>query len=323
MAESGKLKDFGDWFLRPFRKESKSVWRVFALCFLTAAIFWVFNSLNKSYTTVINFPLNVVYDDENFIPVKDLPKSAKMEVNGFGWDLLRWSFGIGLEPMTLIPENYDQNSTSLNNYRNSITEKLGQVKLNKFINDSIYLDFDKKIEKKLSLSIDESSLNLKEGFRILDSIRIVPDSVSLQGPKSILENLRDNFSISLPDRQISQDFDEQVELDFKSNPLISLGRESVNVYFKVEQILEKKISLPIRKLNFPDYEATIEPSSVELNYKVSKSKFENLNLDSIVAIVDYENLNVQDSSISVELENVPEVFEEAVLSQDSVLLIIK
>ncbi|MEQ8560650.1 MAG: hypothetical protein RID18_04005 [Cytophagales bacterium] len=147
MAESTRFKDFGDWFLKPFRKESKSVWRIFALCFFTATVFWVFNSLNKSYTTVINFPLNIVYDDENFIPVNDLPNSTKMEVSGFGWDLLRWSFGFGLEPMTLIPDDYENNSLSLNNYRNSISEKLGQVKLNKFINDSLYLDFDRKIEK--------------------------------------------------------------------------------------------------------------------------------------------------------------------------------
>ncbi|MEQ8358339.1 MAG: hypothetical protein RH860_02550 [Cytophagales bacterium] len=318
MAESTRFKDFGDWFLKPFRKESKSVWRIFALCFFTATVFWVFNSLNKSYTTVINFPLNIVYDDENFIPVNDLPNSTKMEVSGFGWDLLRWSFGFGLEPMTLIPDDYENNSLSLNNYRNSISEKLGQVKLNKFINDSLYLDFDRKIEKKLSLSVDESSLKFVEGHRLQDSIIIVPDSVSLTGPKSILENLRDNFKISLPDREIAEDFDEQIELDFISNPLVSLTRETVNVYFKVERIIDKQMNISIEAVNFPEGDIKIIPESVDFRFKVSEQKFDAIEFDSLIVIADYNKLNSRDSSIKLELKNIPELLEETVLSQDSV-----
>lgn len=320
MASSGKLKDFGDWFLQPFKKESKSVWRIFALCFFTATVFWVFNSLNKSYTTIINFPLKVVYDDENFIPVKELPKSTKMEVSGFGWDLLRWSFGIGLEPMTLIPDNYENNSVSLNNYRNSISEKLGQVKLSKFINDSLYINFDRKIEKKISLSVNPSTLRFIEGYRLKDSIRIVPDSIRLSGPKSILENLRDNLLISLPDREIAEDFDEEVELDFKSNPLVNLERESVNVYFKTVRIIDKEMTLKIVRKNFPEEGIKIEPQSVILNFKVSEREFDEINLDSIFIIADYNKLNKRDSAIALTLENVPDLFEALSLSQDSVRL---
>ena len=80
-----------------------------------------------------------------------------MEVSGFGWDLLRWSSGLGLEPMTLIPERYDRNSVSLNIFRNRITEKLGPVALNKFVNDSLYLDFDQKVTRKIK-EIHQSDL---------------------------------------------------------------------------------------------------------------------------------------------------------------------
>ncbi|MEQ8560649.1 MAG: hypothetical protein RID18_04000 [Cytophagales bacterium] len=157
-----------------------------------------------------------------------------------------------------------------------------------------------------------------EGHRLQDSIIIVPDSVSLTGPKSILENLRDNFKISLPDREIAEDFDEQIELDFISNPLVSLTRETVNVYFKVERIIDKQMNISIEAVNFPEGDIKIIPESVDFRFKVSEQKFDAIEFDSLIVIADYNKLNSRDSSIKLELKNIPELLEETVLSQDSV-----
>jgi hypothetical protein len=318
MAKSGLIQDFKTWVFKPFRKEGKNVWRVFVLCFFTAALFWFFNSLNKTYTTEISFPLQVVYDDANYIPVNDLPGTARIEVSGFGWDLLKWSLGYGLEPMLIDPGNYELSAISLKDYRNEFTEKLGQVKLNKFMSDSLRLDFDRKISRRLLVALDTGAINFESGYRLRDSIIIVPDSLTLSGPQSILDNLRDRFVIEPGNRKISRTFDDEISIDFKSNPLVNLNRNSVNVYFEVEKVVGKELNLDIVKLNFPDDTIGILPSSVILDVRAAEWRLEESELDSIRAVADYQLMNPSDSSIPISLANLPEYFENPVLNIDSV-----
>lgn len=320
MAKSGLIQDFQSWILKPFRKEGKNVWRIFVLCFFTAGLFWFFNALNKTYTTIINFPVEIVYDKENYIPVSDLPESTRMEVSGFGWDLLKWSFGYGLEPMIIDPANYELDAISTKDYRNEFAEKLGQVKLSKFMDDSLKLNFDRKISRKMQVALDTAAINFEGSYRLRDSIIIVPDSVVLTGPQSILDNLRDRFIIDPGSKKVNKTFDEEISIDFKSNPLVNLNRNSVNVYFEVEKIVDKELNLNVQRMNFPKDTIQIFPSSVILDVKVAEWRFNDSDLDSIRALADYTKMNPADSSIALDLVNVPDYVENPVLNIDSVKL---
>src|SRR5687767_9682749 len=76
-------------------------WKAVVLCVLAATVFWFFNSLNKRYTTNITFPVTFDYDDENYIAVKPLPSSVRINVTGVGWDLFRRSLGIKIPPLVI------------------------------------------------------------------------------------------------------------------------------------------------------------------------------------------------------------------------------
>src|SRR5687767_8995754 len=45
-------------------------WKAVALCIFAATVFWLFNALNKSYTTNINLPLTFDYDQDSYIAVR-------------------------------------------------------------------------------------------------------------------------------------------------------------------------------------------------------------------------------------------------------------
>ncbi len=318
MARSDTRKNFKDWVLQPFKKESKSVWRVFVLCFFTASIFWVFNSLNKTYVTVVNFPLEIDYDEENFIPLDELPTSAKMEVNGFGWDLLKWSFGFGLNPLPMVPLDYENNTLNLNDYKTDIVEHFGQVNLNTFVNDTLFLNFDKKTQRQLKLVIDTASLRLGKEFRLSSPILITPDSINLTGPKSILDNMKDVFYVKLPDKKVNANFDEEIELNFKSNPLVSLDRMSVNVFFGVEEMATKEINKVIVKKNFPSDTIKTLPSSVNCTIVASKNNIEKIDTDSIEVIADFRRFNKKDSTIQLSTDYTNALIHEFKLSPDTV-----
>ena len=322
MARSGVLGGFRDWFFKPFKREGKSVWRVFTLCFITAAVFWVFNSLNKTYTTEIDYPISISYDKENYIPVSDLPKKARLEVNGFGWDLLKWSFQFGLEPMIIQPDDYNFGSISMLQFKSEIGESLGQVKLNKILSDSLDVNFDSKISKKLALRIDTSSFSIKDGFILRDSMKVKPDSITLTGPKSILDNFKNKILVKVSDnkRVLDSDLNDEVDLEFKSNPLVNLDRQEVEIFIGIEKIQKETFVLEIEKLNFPDDSVSIVPQQMSLEVQYQKSKIQSISKDSLRASADFQAMNLKDSLIPLKITGLPEGIYQLLLFQDSVQL---
>ena len=76
-------------------------WKVVVLCILAATIFWLFNALNKTYTTNITFPLEFDYDKETFVAVQPLPSNVRINVKGIGWDLFRRSAGLKVPALSI------------------------------------------------------------------------------------------------------------------------------------------------------------------------------------------------------------------------------
>ena len=76
-------------------------WKAVVLCIFTATVFWFFNALNKTYTTNISFPLSFDYDDDNFLPVGNLPANVRLNVTGNGWELFKRSTGVKLDPLQI------------------------------------------------------------------------------------------------------------------------------------------------------------------------------------------------------------------------------
>ena len=50
-------------------------WKALALCFFAAAVFWMFNALNKNYATNLRLPLEFEFDNTKYIAVEPLPAS--------------------------------------------------------------------------------------------------------------------------------------------------------------------------------------------------------------------------------------------------------
>src|SRR5688572_29636920 len=84
-----------------FLRFNRRNWRAIALCFFAAAVFWIFNALNKRYTTNVNFPLAFEYNEENYIAVRPLPSDVRLNVTGLGWNLFRRSIGLRVPPLVI------------------------------------------------------------------------------------------------------------------------------------------------------------------------------------------------------------------------------
>jgi len=297
--------------------------KVVALCLLAATTFWLLNALNKdNYTTVVDYPIDIIYDKEEFMAVEKLPSRVKIEINGNGWDLLRKYFKVKDNPFLI-----EINNPSTKNYlltseiRRSLAEKITPTSLVSIVDDTIKFKIDKVLTRKLTIYPDTTANTLAKNFRYDGKIEVDPPIANIKGPTSILEQMNGILIVNLGADKINKNFNKILPLALPETftDFLTMEEESVHLKFDVVQFLEGNKRLKVVKNNFPANVGLVqEPTSIMMYYLIDERKVEDLKKTEFEAILNYNNRDRQDSTVAVQvrpkptfLENVrlePEVF---------------
>ncbi len=120
--------------------ENKDRWRVILLCVSGAVVFWLFNALNKEYTTEVNYPVHFVVNDTQEIFTEEPPHKIPLEVTGGGWNLLKYLLQLNLQPVELPVEKVSKKGLVSQEKLYAIFVKhLKDLKVNKVLIDSLYV----------------------------------------------------------------------------------------------------------------------------------------------------------------------------------------
>lgn len=295
--------------------------KVAALCFLAAATFWVLNALNKdNYTTVVDFPIEIIFDEEEFMAVEKLPNRIKVEINGNGWDLLRKYFKINEAPFLI-----EINNPSTKNYiltsevRRTLAESISPTGLVSMVTDTIKFNVDKIVTRKIKILPDTAANTLAKNHRMVGKMEIDPDIVNVKGPTSILQALDGVLKVSLGEDKINKSFNKILPLEapeaFKE--FLSLEEESVHIKFEVIQMLEGNKRLKIKTLNFPaNVSLSSDIGTVIMSYLIDERKIDELGNFEFEAVLNYNNRNREDSTIKVQVSPKPGFLENIKLQPE-------
>lgn len=289
--------------------------KVAALCFLAAATFWVLNALNKdNYTTVVDYPIEIIFDEKEYMAVDKLPSRIKIEINGNGWDLLRKYFKIN-ETSFLI----EINNPSSKNYiltseiRRSLAESLSPTGLVSMVSDTIKFQVDKIVTRKIKVVPDTTTNTLAKNHRLVGNIEVDPDMVNIKGPTSILQQLEGTLKIPLGEEKINKNFNKILPLEAPNSlkDYLSLDEESVYIRFDVTQMLEGNKRLKIKTVNFPRNVSTNgELTTVMMSYLIDERQVSELGNYEFEAILNYNNRNREDSTIAIQVSPKPVFLEK-------------
>ena len=162
-------------------------WKAVVLCVFTAMVFWLFNALNKTYTTNINFPLAFDYDNQNYIPVEGLPADVRLNVTGNGWELFKRSAGVKMDPLQIPLERPGEVKKIVGrDLRFYFTNQLNGLEINHVLNDTFYVDLEAKTGRWIKLIVDSVQYNIKSGFGLASDIAVFPDSTYIEGPERLV-----------------------------------------------------------------------------------------------------------------------------------------
>ncbi|MFM7854205.1 MAG: hypothetical protein ACKO96_20350 [Flammeovirgaceae bacterium] len=223
----------------------KTNWRAALLCMLAALVFWFFNALNKNYSANIKFPIRFDYSVEKFAPVQAPPQRVTLNVNGTGWEIFREYFGfkqpelaISLEHPTEIKKLAGISLAPL------LQHQLGKLKINFVVTDTLTLHFDEISSHRFKLFADLSDVSYQENFGRVSPVVILPDSVELTGPRSVLKALPDSLPLIVSATQLEQNFENDIEVLVPS-AYIKRNPPQANVLFEVGRVQQQIINVKV------------------------------------------------------------------------------
>jgi hypothetical protein len=286
---------------------NKRNWKAVMLCLLTASVFWCFNALNKRYTTTLSFPIQFDFDRERFIPVQPLPGSVRINVTGIGWNLLRRSTGVRVVPLVISLERPSEVRKIVGSTLPALfSSQLNGFDVNFILTDTLHLSVERKGSRLLKLTPDVSAILFKDGYTLTSPLTISPDTVRLKGPLSLLRSLPNPFPVKIPQRNMDDDYHEQIRISFLNDELIYRNPETVDISFRVDKLVEISDSVHLAVSNAPKNSwPFIERQKVPCKIAVPERSLDSLKIDSVRAVLDLTGIKRGTKKIMPRLVGLP------------------
>jgi hypothetical protein len=296
--DTNLLKQFGKVLTRQKTNLRVKV-LVFAFFFCVATILWYLNKLSYEYSTNVTLPLKFENLPKGKVMVGDPPKSINLGVRSYGYTILRYRIGASLSPVyidlsqvTLFQlEGSETKSYILTSrVRSIIANQLkGDLALEQVMPDTLFFEFTQLTEKKVKV-IPNLSYSFDRQHMLSGPILITPDSITISGPKSLLDTIENVTTSIVRFEKISES--ESKSLQLQEIKQIGFSHRRVNILIPVERFTEAKFSLPVEVRNQPDsIRILIIPRNVNIKCNVIISKHRVLNSDNIEVFVDYHDVN--------------------------------
>lgn len=294
-------------------------WKAVVLCIFAATIFWFFNALNKTYTTNISFPLHFDFDAGTYVPVKALPEQVRINVTGNGWDLFKRQAGVKVSPLELPLERPSETKKIVGSTLPVFfSNQLSGLQINFVITDTLYVDLEPRATRRVKLTMDSVQYNLKKGYLLTSEVSIMPDSVLLEGPMRIINKFKEPVLLQLRQRNIDDDFMEDVEIEIPASDVIRRDPPTVAVMFDVEKSVIVEDSVEIVMENVPPTVLSIEKKKIPVTLAIPEKASKQFNINDVKAVVDLKSFKRGEAKVLPRVEGLPPFSQ--VTKIDSVLI---
>jgi hypothetical protein len=264
-------------FVNLFRFD-RANWKVVSLCVLTAMVFWIFNAFNKNYSTNVRFPLLFEFDGEKYAPAEHLPKSVNLNVSGNGWDLFRKHLGVKVQPVIIPLERAKEIKKIVGStLAPMLATQVGNLKINYVVTDTLYLQVDERDSHRYKLVADISGITFRNGYGRISPVVVLPDSIELDGPQSRLHALDDSIVLVLNDKNLSDNFRTEAEVEFTGSEFVKRNPPVVQIMFEVNQVVNIKKNIKVIVARSARQDVT---DSVEAVFQIPAGREEDFNVQS-------------------------------------------
>lgn len=289
---------------------------VFGVFLLISGFFWLLTSLGKEYSSTIDFP--IIYENipEDKVLSNELPKDIHLKVNAHGFSLLKHVFMFEYKAIKIdfeayarqINTNKDNPSYRIttNNHIHEIAQQLeSDIDLLHIKPDVIEFEFSRLSSKKVPIKANVD-IDFAQQHQLKGKIKILPDSVTISGPLSVIDTVDFIKTKYLELEDINSKTQRNIGIEKQSNITVTPNRAIVII--NVEKFTEQTISVPVELTNVPKgVNVNLHNESINVKFLIGLSKFDIVNKESFKAVIDYKKLTTDSlpNTLNVDLVKTP------------------
>lgn len=261
---------------------------ILVLCILTALIFWLTNKMSGNFQT--EGEVAIQYDTPPGKAISNAPpKKVRVNYEGSGWDLF-WKKKLN-EILIEVPNRRTTHFSKDQIIAFVKDANIGSVNVDVLGQSYFDVILEDQATKKIPVVLQDE-FNLVDQY-FIKSIQIVPDSIDISGPATIINPIESWKTELLKIDDLKKSDESFVKLEsyqeVEGKEVVSFSPNEIRVVYEVQQYTEKSLFIPISVLHGPD-SLKIFPDKIKLNCKVSLN--------------DYDKINYSDFKVEVNLKDV-------------------
>jgi YbbR domain-containing protein len=259
---------------------------VLMVCIGIALCFWVLNRLSTKFRKTT--PVRLEYFTPMGKALRTIPPQyANVSWQGTGWDLLT-----GSEPHIALTVETDSIQTFY--LRTIAAQQLG-TDVFSVSPEQITVEIEDAGTKNVPVEA-VAALSFWKGFDLADDIQLTPSVITVEGAKSVLENLNSLKTDTLRFQKLKDTVITSIKLSVI--PILKFSKTEVSAQLAVEQFTEKSLFVPLTVRNAPQ-RLQIFPNKVKLDCTVALSRYASLSGENFMAVVDLKNVDVKSKNNTV------------------------
>jgi len=281
----------------------------FLICLGIASLLWAVHALNKNYKYTLTIPVKFSKLPDNKLIVGELPEKLQVDIKTSGLKLL-------FIKLKKLPSEVliDFNTLKTNAKSQAYSISNGNFNIQRIINfdvDVIKIRPDTLFfsSKKGTSRLIPVKANLQAGFlpgySIISKPTVSPAYVTVTGDAPEINNIDTIYTQNIILKDVHENYMSTVPLK-KTFPNLNYSIKEVQLSFAVDRLAETSIKVPVQIIN-KSSEETIKllPEFVTVHYLVAMKEYDNIDVNSFKATVNYDDIIARKQTLPVNLSIIP------------------
>jgi YbbR domain-containing protein len=252
--------------------------------------FWFYVVIDNSFTHITDVTLRLVNKPEALILMSRVPSSVRVEFRGTGKAFFSYAFRdrrIELDLHPVLRSSWMRLSVDM---VKDIPPGMDLHPVRIVSPDSLFIELDHYAIKRMRVRPD-IDVHSRDGFVQVDEVEGIPDSVTVSGPRSMLDGFSEVRTKRLEFRESEGEISGKVPLLLRHPDILRYSDRIVKYRVDVQRLGERKIDgVPVRVLHVPaGVKPIVVPSTLSLTLQGGVDVLARLNLQDVSAVVDYQD----------------------------------
>ncbi|MFQ5707311.1 MAG: hypothetical protein ACE5HO_07665 [bacterium] len=269
-------------------------YKVKLVSLLFAVIIWFFVVTENEYEHVIDVPIITQNVPKGKVILNDLPATAKVKVQGSGKSLI----GLSMRPQIRVELDLsgvrNSKSFAMDPKKVNLARSSGSIKTIEIVNpDSVHIVLDDFAKKKIAV-VPNIKVTPAFGHTIVGDLMVNPDSVVIQGPKSIVSEITSINTAEEMFVDVMNDIKKTIALAPLPSKKVKVLQNQVTVSLDIQKLLEMRVSeVPVKVRNAPrNMIVHVIPSTLSLVLEGGAELLSTVKPEDINVYIDYARIRM-------------------------------